>query len=448
MSNTRNPINKHSGKGLAPFVRNCIDPTLLGICIAYIVAYTFDRNAVPLALSWTLVVACTVRYSLLGYLQTLELGLNVAIVYLIVVPCLVLLPRANDDYVIFLAVSVLIVEAFFALSRRLLPFKPLNRFIKNNGGFDDVIWVVLIAAAAVGSRLLPGASAGTAAAQFGFITPYAISLVIFERMVAFSSDRKVYVCLGIYVVVVFAYIINYWSGFGRLAIGAYLMAPFFVANSVRDIRVRVWQAVAVSPAAIVIAYLSRHKGGRLSNVTKDSGTSHLDISLEMLVTLPRRASAGWDDFFGQWSLLFFQWVPRAWWPNKPVGVGSSFVDQWKGREGFADGYSVATGYIGEQLWLLGSYAWIGIAIYMATLLILRVVIVKTAFGHVAPVAVFDAFLSTYIWGGGASFGARVWFFVIPMLLAIVVVRRRAMWKLRRQVPAPRRSTYPVQGVRR
>jgi hypothetical protein len=41
---------------------------------------------------------------------------------------------------------------------------------------------------------------------------------------------------------------------------------------------------------------------------------------------------------------------------------------------------------------------------------------------VAPILFFDVFLGNVFWGGMASAGARIWFFVFPALIAILFLK--------------------------
>lgn len=139
---------------------------------------------------------------------------------------------------------------------------------------------------------------------------------------------------------------------------------------------------------------------------------------------------GFSAWFDQWLLLMGNWVPRDLWLDKPIGLGYAAVDDWIGREGFSDGYSISLGFIGEQYYLLGELYWLGIILAFATLVVLRDVVRKVSRGYVAPLIMFDVNLMSYVWGGGATFGSRLFFFLIPTILFIVMVDRIKLPRIR------------------
>jgi hypothetical protein len=127
-------------------------------------------------------------------------------------------------------------------------------------------------------------------------------------------------------------------------------------------------------------------------------------------------------------LLFFNWVPRDFWPDKPIGLGWASVDEWYDRSLYSPGFTVSLGMYGEQIYLLGSYFLVGIAIVLLTLLAVRSAIAFIARGSYAPLVAYDVSLISYIWGGGALMGTRVWFAVLPMLAVVV------FWRMFAQKP--------------
>ncbi len=334
---------------------------------------------------------------------------------------MILLLGAENKHVVVVAVSVPILDLFTYYSRRKKSRVVRSEQQKTVSSIEKLIWLGFIGLTIISCFL--ESDEGSVVSTVLFVVPYALSLVFLERIVSRTKVSTTLLLLSVYVLVVAIYLAYSWDGFGRLLIAAYLLAPLLVANGIRDIGVRSWQAVILAPVLMVVSYYSRFKDLELKQVANDSSTSHLELTWEMLATLSRRTPAGFEAFVDQWLLIFLQWVPRSLWESKPIGLGSLFVDQWMGRTGFSDGHSIAIGFIGEQLWLLGHLAIVGGAIYFITLLVLRKFVVKLSVGHIAPVAVFDALLSTYLWGGGASFGARAWFFIIPMVVVILVWTR-------------------------
>ena len=117
-----------------------------------------------------------------------------------------------------------------------------------------------------------------------------------------------------------------------------------------------------------------------------------------------------------------QWFPRALWPDKPLGVGRGYVDAGYLDKDVSEDHSVALGYVGEAIYYLGEGWVLGLAITLATVILARRLVARVGQGYVAPILAYDVFLITYVWGGTASFGGRMSFFVLPMV-AFIFFRR-------------------------
>jgi len=258
-----------------------------------------------------------------------------------------------------------------------------------------------------------------------FMMPYGISIVIFERLL--QRNVRIYTVLMIlffYVLAVGLYVAVYWSGFGRIVIGTFVLMPVFLANAYRDIRLRAWQIVLFAPAALYVAQGSRY--GQITNSEQlfiGSAGHHLIITSDIARKIGSADYNSWASFLDQYSLLFFNWVPRAFWSGKPLGAGWLSVEDVYGRTGYSDGYTQSLGFIGEQYYLLGSGYIFGLLIVIVTLLLLRRFVVWLSDGYLTPVIIFDVNIISYLWGGAATFGSRVWFFLIPTLIFIFVTER-------------------------
>jgi hypothetical protein len=94
-----------------------------------------------------------------------------------------------------------------------------------------------------------------------------------------------------------------------------------------------------------------------------------------------------------------------------------------GRAGSSLDHSTATGLFGEHLFYL-PYGWfLSVALLIAIIIGMRRVIGKWSGAYTAPIMAFDVWLITLFWGGMASFGARMWLAMFPMLGYILVLRR-------------------------
>src|SRR5690606_31337698 len=204
----------------------------------------------------------------------------------------------------------------------------------------------------------------------------------------------------------------HWSGYGRIVIGSYIMMPVLIAAHHRRFVIRIWHTAVAAPPALSLAIISRGGEG-LGNVGTGGAAHHLQLTTEVLAS-SHHLSSRWGEYFEQWLLFFLNWMPREWWPEKPLGVGSTFVDDWIGRAGFAANHSVSVGYIGESVYFLGPISPVGILIALLTLVVVRRMIQKFVIPAFSAVIAYDVMLISYVWGGYATFGSRAWFFIVPM----------------------------------
>lgn len=385
------------------------------ICCSYLMIFlVFD---ISYSLIWLLLVVGSAFLRLLfcGRVSSIRFSLYAALVYLYLGPTIGLFATESGDALPFLALFILSIDVLSHLSRTPFPSSD-QRF--ENGSFDKLIWAFLILSASVGGVLLEGAD--SFASLFAFTIPFAVSLVFFERITRKSSLPGIIFMLAMYFVLIVIYISLYWSGFGRLVIGAYALMPILIADYHRDFGLRMWHVIALAPPLLAVSHLSRYGGwGGWADLSGGSSSHHLILTLQLGDSDIHRFYGGFGRFVEQYSLLFLNWVPRDLWPSKPVGLGLISVDEWIGRSGYGEGFSVSLGMFGEQLYLLGSsfffFSWLAI---IATILMLRKYISKLSLNYVAPIVAFDVSLISYVWGGSGTFGSRVWFFVTPMILVI------------------------------
>lgn len=394
------------------------------VCFAYLIGFANLGDRIDETFSQILLVLVTLKYLFKGRTGSLDFALTIGLFYLFVMPCISLAFYGHYRFVFLVALSVLVFDLFVALCgssdsaiKIQMPGTPQITEI------DLLLWSLLILAMFAGGAILPGDGL---ARQLSFNTPFACSLILFEKVCRVGRLSTIYRMIAIYIAAVLFYMAFYWSGFGRIVIGSYVLLPLLIAHYWRDIGLRVWPLILIAPPMIYYANAARHGGGAsLQNLHEGSVTSHMALAREFLDSISLRAPWGWDDYWGQMSLLFLQWVPRALWPDKPLGIGRLYVESGAAQFYKSEGHSIATGYAGE-LWLyLGSEAWLGGLITLFTLILLRQAVRQAAIGYVAPFIAFEVFLISYIWGGMASFGGRMAFMVLPMLLFLHLRRINA-----------------------
>lgn len=259
-----------------------------------------------------------------------------------------------------------------------------------------------------------------------FVAPYSAAVVVFERCLA-ARPTLMFVAMASagFLVTLAVYVAFHWSGFGRLVIGAFALAPFLVINHHRDVGLRSVVIAIVAPSALYIGQVSRY--GTISDPEDlfiGSAGHHFIVANDIVGTDVYRFFGGIDVFFAQYSLMFLNWMPRDLWPDKPIGAGLWSVDAIYGREGFGEGYSQSLGFFGELNLYLGPYFWVGGLIAVITLILLRGLVVRLSFGYASPVVLFDINLVSYFWGGFATFGSRVWFMVLPAIFLVWWLQRR------------------------
>ncbi len=74
--------------GLLHSIRSNFNKILYSLCAVYLLIFSLDPISVPLVVSWLLIAACIVKLSMQGHLDSLELSLNLAFIYVILAPCL------------------------------------------------------------------------------------------------------------------------------------------------------------------------------------------------------------------------------------------------------------------------------------------------------------------------------------------------------------------------
>lgn len=260
------------------------------------------------------------------------------------------------------------------------------------------------------------AIAGEAGQQLAFILPFAASLTHFARLCPHRRSR--WIAIAGYAIALGAYGLLYWNHFGRLLMGAMVAMPLLLL--VRQGILRVSPIIVLVAIGPLLWFSQKVRGGQFSSDgianSSVSGPSQISVMMaELLPVLPTRLG----EFADQWLLFFFAWVPRGLWTDKPAGLGWILVDELTSRRGVSEGHSIAPGLVGESLWLLGDLFILGFAAQVAAVALLGLLLRRlSAYAGLGAIIV-AALLPTLIWGGMASFGARLWLFLLPFLLVVL-----------------------------
>lgn len=346
--------------------------------------------------------------------DSLSLTLNVCIIYLFLVPNITLLLIGSSEYIFLLVFSFILFDVIFIFSNIKTDSKRNYReiiSIKTQKRYNKICLSMIFL-----SIIVPFVISGNDFIRTTrFNIPFGISLIFFDRICSYERIYKIILFLFFYFISVASFVLFHWGGFGRITVGAYIMMPILLASYRRGIPIRTWQAAVLAPPALLLAIISRYGEGELTSLHSGSSAHHMILTKQMIDAISVFSTARWGDYFDQWLLFFLNWFPRNVWPDKPIGIGLYFVDEWLGRRGYSEGHSISLGYMGEAFYLLGPWGLIGVGVGLVTIILTRRVLSAISSPYIAPVIVYDVMLISYVWGGYATFGSRAWFFIIPML---------------------------------
>lgn len=262
------------------------------------------------------------------------------------------------------------------------------------------------------AMLLP-AMVGERTQSIAFIIPFAISLVHFDRLC--SAERARRIAMLSYATALIIYAAFYWDSYGRLLFGAMAAMPLLLLVRRGAFQVPPFLLVLGVPPLLWLAQWVRGDQLSAEGIAESSISSPSILSVQMmevLPVLPTRVA----DFADQFLLFFFSWVPRVAWDDKPLGLGWTMVGELTSRRGVSEGHSVAPGLIGESLWLLGPNFMLGLGVQVLAVMLLGLLVRRIGAASGLAAMVVASLLPTLVWGGMASFGARLWFFLLPIFL--------------------------------
>lgn len=405
---------------LGPNARAILDWSVRLACAVYLIAFASQGDQVSETFSQFILSAVTLKYLFKGRAGSLDFALSIGLVYLFLMPCISMAFFGFYQFVFIVAMSVLVFDGFVAVGQGLdRTFSPDVRVTPRTTQMDFLIWGAFIFMLFINGFLFSNEGI---ARQFVFNMPFACSLILFEKFCRTARLRTIYLMIGLYMAAIAFYMSFYWSGYGRIVIGSYLLLPLLIAHHWRDIGLRVWPLVLLGPVAVYYANSVRDDAAALDNLHVGSVAAHMALTRQIYDNMDFSVPLGWGSYWDQWLLIFLQWVPQAVWTSKPVGIGREYVEVSGLQYVTLPGHSVAMGYAGELWFYLGPAAWVAGLITFATLTLTRLTLRALALGFIAPVIAFEVFLITYVWGGMASFGGRMAFMVAPMLLLLYLRR--------------------------
>lgn len=251
-----------------------------------------------------------------------------------------------------------------------------------------------------------------------FIIP--LLLVYLYYLVGKHEARKSIFLMGIFALFIAYYIFFEWSGFGRVVIAVYILGAFWIY----------WQryglpfgkiiglfAVLVGPLLLGII-----RGGYALQEQIQSGDIDSNLSPYLLANdlRFREMSADPVGLLEQFFLYFFMWIPRAFWEGKPYGFGFEYTVQNLDQSLIDAGHSIASLFVSEHIYYLGS-----LGLFTALLSILLVAFTYNYFRKLKNNISYFSFIvalhmPTFVWGGLASYSARVWMPLLSFSLLIII----------------------------
>jgi hypothetical protein len=338
---------------------------------------------------------------------------------LFIIPYLALISIGEQVFTAWFALFILVAQAMMAYGDRkangdtpVLPARAAGLPLTN----------VLFIIGLLGGGLLLTNESGIAQIAFGL--GWSIGLVYLERLHAGTTSLAARgIGLLAFVGVLLIYAIFLWTGFGRIIIAGLFLGPLLIAMHYKLVRVNALALVAVAATLPFVGRVLRTGwSSGLAGVADDSGATHILMTSMLWESRAFVVSPGtiWE----QWLLLFLNWVPREVWFDKPLGINLIFVDMYLSREGVSLEHSTALGYFGEHIFYLSGFWALSAVALTAVIIWMRRIIRRLTAPYVSAVVAYDVQLITLFWGGMASFGARVWFAVLP-IIAFILLRRWA-----------------------
>lgn len=260
---------------------------------------------------------------------------------------------------------------------------------------------------------------------------YYVSVGVFSY-IAFTERRDNFFYCSLVLMFVFILLHLYnWSGFGRLNIVSSVLVVSLSyllrhKSNVTTLKSFLFFCVAAfsTPFLSLLRFIELDANViELSVVLNDSAFHHLILFPEIFYKFN---DFSLSSFLEQIVLFFLNWFPRTlltveMWSSKPIGIGYYFVDLFLSRETTGEGFSVSVGFIGELFSYLQNFWFLGYLFYIY-IFILLFNFFSNFFFHRVWLLYTVSFLPSWIWGGAALYGSRVWWFAVPFVLSCIFLR--------------------------
>lgn len=254
---------------------------------------------------------------------------------------------------------------------------------------------------------------GLASPVFGF-------LIFFMAMCLRQNCFSNYYILAAFSVPFFFYMGFVWNGFGRTVTFGWLILAILIFLYSRHVYINKYFFAMVPGLASILV-----KSRNLFKLSFDGLESSLGDSAfspyRLATTFSQHAEQSGLDVSGfveQMVFVFFVFIPRSIWPDKPYGFGFEYTVRHLERYLIESGHSVASTLIGDHLYYLGFYG------IFSSLVLFAVIAWGTRYLYRIKglngngVLVFAASMMVLSWGGATSFSARV---IMPLMFFLLIV---------------------------
>ena len=247
--------------------------------------------------------------------------------------------------------------------------------------------------------------------------------------------------LSITIIYIIVYALFFWSGFGRLILASWLMVTLWIFWHQYSIPFGKLMVFApILGGEYILSALGSTRRAFAMREQFLTGSVGSDLSPFLFANNFANSDRAIDisGLINQYILYFLQWVPRGFWPDKPLGFGFEYTVQNYGPGMIAAEHSIAATHVGEHLYYLNDFGYVTSFFTILLLAISYRFLLK--YNSRAPflALVFAMYLPTFVWGGMASFMSRVWIGVVILIFLYVV-----LWLLR----VFSRSSYSGLGGR-
>lgn len=338
--------------------------------------------------------------------------------------------------------ALYLIAGYIFLALTVKPQTLENRGAQAEGrvaGARSLMWIVIVMSAGMVLSNVEALSG------FIFLACWGLALVFLERL-NWSTRSVVLRYTGVAIIIgsVLLFAALLWTGGGRLIMISLLLGPVLIAGYYGPFRVSGHLLAGLGAALVFVGHVIRYGfSDGLSGIAADSGATHAILTTQLYETpsITQNVTGFWD----QYLLMFLNWVPRSVWPEKPLGVNYLFVDVYIGRQGLGELHSTALGYFGEQIYYWGMGWPVGAVITTASLVLLRLLVVRCARAFTAPVVAMDVWLLTFFWGGMAVWASRVWFALVPALVLAVMLQAASSRRGARPTAPRLRGNFAAEG---